>query len=249
MCSSDLVTIQAQILKLLQDLQNDLGMAILMITHDLGVVANMADEAVVMYRGEVMEAGSRDDIFRKAEHPYLKALLHAVPRFDMKPGERLIPLREIKSETGHLLAAREPWPADGDKAGPMLSVKSVSKRFSIRKSGWFGTGPKTQVLAVDDVSFDIKRGECLGLVGESGCGKTTLSKLILRAISPDEGSVTFNDRGKAVDVFTLPPDQLKQFRRKVQFIFQDPFSSLNPRMTVFDIVSEPLTVHEIGDKA
>ena len=220
-----------------------------MITHDLGVVANMADEAVVMYRGEVMEAGSRDDIFRKAEHPYLKALLHAVPRFDMKPGERLIPLREIKSETGHLLAAREPWPADGDKAGPMLSVKSVSKRFSIRKSGWFGTGPKTQVLAVDDVSFDIKRGECLGLVGESGCGKTTLSKLILRAISPDEGSVTFNDRGKAVDVFTLPPDQLKQFRRKVQFIFQDPFSSLNPRMTVFDIVSEPLTVHEIGDKA
>ena len=151
--------------------------------------------------------------------------------------------------SGDLLAAREPWPADGDKAGPMLSVKSVSKRFSIRKSGWFGTGPKTQVLAVDDVSFDIKRGECLGLVGESGCGKTTLSKLILRAISPDEGSVTFNDRGKAVDVFTLPPDQLKQFRRKVQFIFQDPFSSLNPRMTVFDIVSEPLTVHEIGDKA
>src|SRR5262245_59579496 len=243
------VTIQAQILKLLQDLQNDLGMAILIITHDLGVVANMAEEAVVMYRGQVMESGTRSDIFRAAQHPYLKALLHAVPRFDMAPGERLVPLREIKSETGHLLAAREAWPPQADLAGPILSVRQVTKRFSIRKSGWFGAGPKTKVLAVDDVSFEIKRGECLGLVGESGCGKTTLSKLILRAISPDEGRVVFNDRGSLIDVFTLPPDRLKLFRRKVQFIFQDPFSSLNPRMTVFDIISEPLLVHEIGDIA
>ncbi len=134
------VTIQAQILKLLQELQQEFGMAILLITHDLGVVANMADEIVVMYRGKVMEAGTREDIFRNPQHPYLRALLHAVPRFNMAPGERLVPLREIRSETGHLLAEKEPWPGEADDAGPLLSVQNVTKRFSIRASGWFGAG-------------------------------------------------------------------------------------------------------------
>ncbi|MBI3452209.1 MAG: ABC transporter ATP-binding protein [Rhodospirillales bacterium] len=243
------VTIQAQILKLLRDLQADLGMAILLITHDLGVVANMAEEIVVMYRGKVMEAGMRDDIFRRPQHPYLKALLRAVPRFDMAPGERLVPLREIKSETGHLLAAKDPWPAGADAAGPLLSVQHLRKSFSIRKSGWFGAGQGESVLAVDDVSFDIRRGECLGLVGESGCGKTTLSKMLLRALSADAGTVTFNDHGRRRDVFALNEDELVAFRRKIQFIFQDPYSSLNPRMTVFDIISEPLVIHRIGDAA
>ncbi|UEM20981.1 ABC transporter ATP-binding protein [Skermanella mucosa] len=243
------VTIQAQILKLIRDLQGELGMAVLMITHDLGVVANVAEEVIVMYRGEVMEAGEMRDIFAKPRHPYLKALLRAVPRFHMEPGERLVPIREIKSAGGKLLEkTREPWPTGADAAGPLLAVSSISKRFETGGTGWFNrnrTG--AGVLAVDDVSFEIRRGECLGLVGESGCGKTTLSKILMRALKPDTGAILFNDRGRLVNVLDLEDDALVAFRRKQQFIFQDPFGSLNPRMTVFDIVAEPLVIHGIGD--
>ena len=241
------VTIQAQILKLMQDLQAQLGMAILMITHDLGVVANMADEIVVMYRGRVMECGTPDDIFRDARHPYLKALLKAVPRFDLGPGERLVPIREIRTEASRLLKRKEPWPEEVDGAEPLLEVRGLSKRFETRKTGLFGSKPAGSVVAVDDVSFAIERGECLGLVGESGCGKTTTSKIILRALTPDSGEIRFNDRGRIVDVLSLGRKDLFAYRRKVQFIFQDPFSSLNPRMTVFDVISEPLVIHGIGD--
>jgi peptide/nickel transport system ATP-binding protein len=242
------VTIQAQILKLIKDLQAELGMALLIITHDLGVVANMADEVVVMYHGKVMESGTLDDIFRDPTHPYLKALLRAVPRFHMAPDERLVPLREIPPPAGRMLESREAWPAGADAAGPLLQVSGVSKRFRIRKSGWLG-GSAGEKLAVDDLSFEIRRGECLGLVGESGCGKTTLAKIIMRALSPDTGRVQFNDRGRSVDVLALKNDALNQFRRRIQFIFQDPFGSLNPRMTVFDILSEPLVIHGIGNAA
>jgi len=241
------VTIQAQILKLIIELQREFSMAVLLITHDLGVVANIAEEIVVMYRGEVMESGTLDDIFRRAEHPYLKALLRAVPRFDMKPGERLVPIREIPpGDAPYLMAEKAQWPVGAD--GPLLECVDVRKTFAIRKSGWFGSarsGP--QVVAVDGISLRIERGECLGLVGESGCGKTTLSKLLLRAVSPDTGSITFNDHGRLTDVLSLEGEELKQFRRQVQFIFQDPFGSLNPRMTVYDIIEEPLVIHGIGD--
>lgn len=242
------VTIQAQILKLLKDLQSELGMAILMITHDLGVVANMADEIVVMYHGKVMERGGLHDIFGAPQHPYLQALLKAVPRFDMKPGERLVPIREIKGEIGALLRSgrdHNPGIATGT---PLLEVEHVSKSFTLRKGGLFGGGKVSSVLAVDDISFNVLRGECLGLVGESGCGKTTASKLIMRAMTPDSGSIRFHDGDKLVDVHSLEDEALFNYRRKVQFIFQDPFSSLNPRMTVFDIVSEPLVIHRIGDE-
>jgi len=242
------VTIQAQILKLIRDLQSELGMAVLMITHDLGVVANMADEIVVMYHGRVMERGTLDDIFRRPEHPYLKALLNAVPRFNMKPGERLVPIREIKAEVGGLLRRRAAAGVNADNA-PLLEVSHVSKEFSIRKSGLFAPKSSSKALAVDDVSFTVQRGECLGLVGESGCGKTTTSKMIMRAITPDSGSITLNEGGRRTDVLALKGSELFDYRRKVQFIFQDPFSSLNPRMTVFDIVSEPLVIHKIGDEA
>jgi peptide/nickel transport system ATP-binding protein len=241
------VTIQAQILKLVRDLQAELTMAVLMITHDLGVVANLAEEVVVLYRGKVVESGPLKDIFHRPEHPYLQALLRAVPRFDMEPGERLVPIREISSTSGQLLVSKEPWPQGGDAAGPLLSVRGVSKRYGLRKGGFLGSRSTGGLLAVDDVSFDIRRGECLGLVGESGCGKTTVSKIILRALKPDSGEIRFNDRGRIVDVLRIGSDDLMRFRRKVQFIFQDPFSSLNPRMTVFDIVSEPLVIHRIGD--
>ena len=241
------VTIQAQILKLINDLQGELGMAVLMITHDLGVVANVADEVVVMYHGKVMESGTLDDIFAEPGHDYLKALLRAVPRFNMANGERLTPLREIEHETGHLLAARaEEAPAALD--GPLLSVAGLTKRFALRKGAFLSWTGQESVLAVDDVSFVVERGGCLGLVGESGCGKTTLSKLIMGALAPDAGSIVFADSTGPVDLASLTDRQLMPYRRKMQFIFQDPFGSLNPRMTVFDIVSEPLDIHDIGDR-
>ncbi|MBV8334308.1 MAG: ABC transporter ATP-binding protein [Alphaproteobacteria bacterium] len=241
------VTIQAQILKLIIELQHELDMAVLLITHDLGVVANIAEEIVVMYRGEVMESGTLDDIFLRAEHPYLRALLRAVPRFNMKPGERLVPIREIAAgDAPHLMAEKAQWPPGVD--GPLLECDGLRKTFSIRKGGWFERASSgSQIVAVDGISLKIERGECLGLVGESGCGKTTLSKLLLRAVTPDSGSITFSDRGRLVDVLALQGEDLKRFRRQVQFIFQDPFGSLNPRMTVYDIIEEPLVIHGIGD--
>jgi len=242
------VTIQAQILKLIADLQAELGMAVLIITHDLGVVANVAQEVVIMYRGRVVESGTVEDIFRSPEHPYLKALMRAVPRVGMEPGERLVPLREIAADTSRLRHA-DVEHAVGDRNEPLLSVRGVSKRFRIRKSAWsLGRDEAAEVLAVDDVSFEVRRGECLGLVGESGSGKTTLSKILLRAISPDTGEIVFNDRGRAVDMLGLGGDELTRFRRKMQYVFQDPFGSLNPRMTVFDLIAEPLVIHGLGDE-
>ena len=241
------VTIQAQILKLVVELQHELNMAVLLITHDLGVVANIAEEIVVMYHGEVMEMGALEDIFRRAEHPYLKALLRAVPRFDMKPGERLVPIREIPSGDAPYLMAEKASTEDAGET--LLECVDLRKTYGLRRSGIFGGGGGGRAVAVDGVSLKIARGECLGLVGESGCGKTTLSKMLLRAVTPDSGSVTFDDRGKPCDVLALDGDDLKQFRRRVQFIFQDPFGSLNPRMTVADIIGEPLVIHGIGNAA
>jgi peptide/nickel transport system ATP-binding protein len=254
------VTIQAQILRLIKDLQAELGMALLMITHDLGVVANVADDVVVMYRGKVVESGDLHDIFRDPQHPYLKALLHAVPRFDMAPGERLQPIREITAATGHLLkekAVSKPTTTFNPDA-PVLKVRHLSKTFRIRKADTLfeqltGGGTTRTVRAVNDVSFDVERNECLGLVGESGCGKTTLSKILMRGISadPNEGAgrVVFDDWGRKIDVLSLEGADLDRFRTKLQFIFQDPFGSLNPRMTVYDILVEPLVIHKIGDDA
>ncbi|MGH6948485.1 MAG: dipeptide ABC transporter ATP-binding protein [Kiloniellales bacterium] len=246
------VTIQAQILKLLKDLQQELQMAVLLVTHDLGVVANLADSVVVMYHGEVMEAGPVEAIFHDPRHPYLKALLHAVPRFGRAPGERLQPIREIEHLHGSKLLAKK-VPAASTTASrspgiepPLLTVEGVTKRFYLRK-GAFARGGGEEVLAVDDVSFTVERGECLGLVGESGCGKTTLSKVILRALTPDAGRVTFDDGSGAIDVLSLKGEALTRFRRQIQFIFQDPFGSLDPRMTVSDILAEPLVIHREGN--
>jgi len=260
------VTIQAQILQLMQELQKEFHMAILFITHDLGVVANMADEVVVLYRGRLMERGPAEALLQKPEHPYLTALLHAVPTLSMPVDERLTPLREIPDAGRSLLRKepaddrRQPAPSANTAEGkvsqeaPLLRVQNLKKTFGLRKSGWFG-GSGTAIKAVDDVSFEIARGEAFGLVGESGCGKTTVSKMIMRATMPDHGEIIFQNHDSvepagadgAIDVLALDDLALERFRRRIQYIFQDPFHSLNPRMTVYDIVAEPLIIHGIGD--
>jgi peptide/nickel transport system ATP-binding protein len=247
------VTIQAQILQLMQELQQEFHMAILFITHDLGVVANMADDVVVLYHGQVMESGSCKTLLSRPRHPYLRALLHAVPRLHMAPGERLTPLREVPAAGRALLsngldhgAARTAQLARA-APGPLLEVEGVSKTFRTRKGGWFG-GQARQVRALDDVSFSVARGESFGLVGESGCGKTTVSKAVMRAVSADTGRIIFNAADGPIDVRALQGQELGRFRRRLQYIFQDPFHSLNPRMTVYDIVAEPLVIHGIGNE-
>jgi peptide/nickel transport system ATP-binding protein len=238
------VTIQAQILQLLRDLQIKLNMAMLLITHDLGVVANVADEVVVIYHGEIMEAGPVEAIFRRPSHPYLKGLMAAVPHFDMKPGERLKALREVPVNVEDLLGKQR-----AKRQGPdiLLSVRNLTKSFTTRKSRWFGKAHQIEVRAVDDVSFDIRRGECLGLVGESGCGKTTVSKILMRALTPERGSVTFNSSDGPIDVLAAEGSELRELRTRIQMVFQDPVSSLSPRMTVQNILSEPLEIHGRGD--
>ncbi len=237
------VTIQAQILRLLQDLQSELHMAVLLITHDLGVVANMAEEVVVVYHGELMEAGTLDDIFRDPRHPYLRALMRAVPRVGMKPGERLTPVREVTPVDGGHLSAQARPPLATKNGEVLLEVRGISKRFSTRRSAWLGANSDAGVQALDNVSFDVRRGECLGLVGESGCGKTTVSKIILRVLNPDTGSIRYDEGHGLSSLLGRDDDALVAIRRRIQYIFQDPVSSLNPRMTVFDIVSEPLIIH------
>ncbi|MFY8105342.1 MAG: dipeptide ABC transporter ATP-binding protein [Elstera sp.] len=236
------VTLQAQILKLLADLQHELDMAVLMITHDLGVVANIAKETVVMYHGRIMESGPTADLFAAPSHPYLRALLAATP----KPGrDRSIPLKPIRDYPRAIAPSLTRKPASLPTDAPILTVDHVSKSFTAR-GGLFGFTKSKPHVAVDDVSFTVKRGECLGLVGESGCGKTTLSRLILNAMTPDAGKITFYDGARPLNVNHLSEADRMIFRRKAQFIFQDPFGSLNPRMTVADLIAEPLVIHGIG---
>lgn len=247
------VTIQAQILGLLRNLQQTFNMAMLLITHDLGVVANMADEVVVIYHGEIMEAGPVETIFRQPQHRYLKALMSAVPHFDMKPGERLKSLRDVPVNLGTFSGKKKlignGAPATGTAPDVLLSVSNLTKTYTSKAGGLFGRRDGTKFRAVDNVSFDIRRGECLGLVGESGCGKTTVSKILMRGITADSGSVSFDDGSGKIDVLSVKGDELMDLRTKIQMVFQDPVSSLSPRMTIRNILSEPLEIHGHGDSA
>jgi peptide/nickel transport system ATP-binding protein len=241
------VTIQAQILKLMKDLQAEFGMAILFITHDLGVVANVAEDMVVLFRGRVMERGSCTALFHRPRHPYLQGLLRAVPRLLTPPGERLKGLREIPTHAHETL--RRFWrPRQSERSDkPLLKVEAVRKTYLARRAGLLQRDPR-ELLAVDDVSFEVEAGETFAIVGESGSGKTTVSKIIMRAVSADAGRVIFN-ADEPIDVLALGESELPPFRRLIQYIFQDPYGSLNPRMTVYDIIAEPLIIHGIGDHA
>ena len=237
------VSIQAQILSLIRQMQSELDMALLMITHDLGVVANVADEVIVLFHGEVMESGNADQLFTAPQHPYLKALFAAVPHFDMKPGERLVPLRQIPRQVDTDIAHCGPA-----LLAPVLEASTLTKTFKVRASGWLNRSEASVVTAVDRVSFTIGRREVVGLVGESGCGKTTLSKMILRALVPDSGDLIFHGQAGRINLAGENVDS-SSVSRSIQMVFQDPFSSLNPRMTILDIVREPLVIHKLGDRA
>ena len=240
------VTIQAQVLSLLKDLQQKFNMGMLLITHDLGVVANMADEVIVIYHGEIMEAGPVESIFRSPRHPYLKALLRAVPHFGMKPGERLVALRDV-GKPGLLAKRSRPTKRISDRGTPLISARNLRKCYTTRRKSLFSDARSEIQTAIDDVSFDINQGECLGLVGESGCGKTTLGKILMRAVTPDSGSILYRgSEEESHDVLKLEGAALKAFRARIQMVFQDPVSSLSPRMTVLNILREPLQIHNRG---
>ncbi len=241
------VTIQAEILKLIKDVQAELNMSVLMITHDFGVVANMADEVVVIYHGRIMEKGSARQLFDNPQHDYLKALLNAVPRFNMDKERRLVPIRAIQTDASKLMGVNSRSAATSVSASdaPLVRVEHVVKKFATRKGSLLKSTP-SEVIALDDINLTIKRGECLGLVGESGSGKTTAAMSILRAIKVTEGKILYDRGDGPVNILDLQGEDLFDYRRRVQLIFQDPFSSLNPRMTVNDILMEPLVIHNVG---
>ncbi|PSM18838.1 ABC transporter ATP-binding protein [Nitratireductor sp. StC3] len=237
------VTVQAQVLGLLKSLQAKLGMSLLLITHDLGVVANMADEVVVIYHGEVVEAGPLEAIFKAPGHAYTRALMKAVPDLDMDRNQKLVALRD---STPVIPSSMKGQTRDFSRIdGPLLRVRNLSKSYVGKAGRWFG-GASTRTLAVDDVSFDVMPGECFGIVGESGCGKSTISKLIMRAIEADSGTIRFDNGTDACDVLDLEGHALKAFRKRIQIVFQDPFGSLSPRSTILNTLSEPLEIHGVA---
>ena len=251
------VTVQKTILELMQQLQQENEMGIMFITHDLGVIAELADKVVVMYKGEIVEQGDVWSIFKNPKHPYTKGLLACRPplehRYTFLPTvsdfmqvdvsgkiidngisvndftKKLVVPKKIRESKQKKLFSQE----------PVLKINNLKTFFPI-KGGFFG-GTTGHVKAVNDVSFDVYPGETLGLVGESGCGKTTIGRTIIQLEQATEGEILY----KGVDVVSMNTKELRSFRKEVQIIFQDPYSSLNPRMTIGNAIMEPMQVHGI----
>ena len=252
------VTVQARILEILRELRDDLGIAVLFVTHDLGVVANVADRVVVMYRGKIVEQGKVRDIFQNPSHPYVKGLLACRPTLDTKyrilptvddflkteEGEDKTPILSERPDATERLATLEKEQSSDKRAEDspevLLEVKGLSVHFH-SGGGFFGQTRKT-VIAVDEVDLGIPKGRTLGLVGESGCGKTTLGRAILRLQQPTSGSVQYDD----TELIGLTQADMLEYRKRMQIIFQDPYASLNPRQTIEQTLIEPMLVHKIG---
>ena len=249
------VTVQAQILELMRDLNRRLGTAIILITHDLGVIAGLCERVLVMHGGELKEHGNVRDVFYRPRHAYTKALLKAVPRLDAEQVERLAPAADTPAAHAQAADVREVVTRESDAQGTeatpppapetdssLLSVDGLKVHFPVRTGGWLGG--KRPLRAVDGVNLGLRPGETLGIVGESGCGKSTLARAILRLVPTTAGNVCLLGQSMG----DLDKQALREIRRDAQVIFQDPLASLNPRMTVGNIVSEPLWTHfpELG---
>jgi peptide/nickel transport system ATP-binding protein/glutathione transport system ATP-binding protein len=237
------VTIQGQILDLIKTLQEEEGMAVLFITHDMGVVAEIADRTLVMYRGEAVESGATEDIFHRPQHPYTRALLAAVPKLGSMQG-RDWPLRfpQINLQTGEASVPQEVAGTIDSGLTPLLSVKNLSARFPVY--GGIFSRQVGAVHAVENISFDLFQGETLSLVGESGCGKSTTGRAVTRLLKPHSGAIDFD----GFDVINLGKRDILQMRQRIQMIFQDPFASLNPRMRIGDALIEPMLQHKLHNR-
>jgi peptide/nickel transport system ATP-binding protein len=229
------VTVQKTILELIKSLQQEQQMGVIFITHDLGVVAEIADRVAIMYKGEIVEQGDKQTIFGAPSHPYTQALIACRPALHPK-GEKLPVVADFlegKREAPPVQRAAEALAGGSDL---LVQVKDLTVKFPTR-SNLLGK-PQAFTTAVDGVSFDIFKGETLGLVGESGCGKTTLGRTLLRLVEPSSGQIMVGGN----DITHLGTHQLKTFRKEVQLVFQDPYSSLNPRLTIGDALEEPMAV-------
>ena len=239
------VTIQAQILDLISELQREEGMAVLFITHDMGVVAEIADRTIVMLQGAIVESGATSQIFKAPQHPYTRSLLSAVPRLgSMRDEAAPKKFVEIDRNTGLPIAApAKEVPVKPDPAEkPVLEVRHLRKYFDIRKG--LLRRVTGRVHAIENVSFDIAPSETLGLVGESGCGKTTTGRIIMRLSDPTSGEIRLDGE----NILALDATALRAKRRQMQFVFQDPFASLNPRMRIGETIAEPLIVHGLQSR-
>ncbi|MBD2486445.1 ABC transporter ATP-binding protein [Aulosira sp. FACHB-615] len=250
------VTVQATIIDLLGELQQTREMALIFITHDLGLISEIADKVAVMYKGKIVEYGAAADIFSNPQHPYTKGLVACRPTLNRRP-HKLLTVADYMSveETANgnlLIQAKEPaQPPEVtpeeintrlinlEEKSPLLQIRNLKVGFPVR--GVFG-GTKRYNMAVNDVSFDVKPGETLGLVGESGCGKTTLGRTLLRLIEPISGEIIFDGQ----NITKLKGEALQRLRREMQIVFQNPFSALDPRIKVGDAIMEPLLIHAVG---
>jgi peptide/nickel transport system ATP-binding protein len=247
------VTVQKTILQLIKELQVKQKMSVIYITHDLGLVSEIADKVIVMYKGDVVECGSIKDIFLNPQHPYTKALLSCRPNASSK-GKRLPVISDFLgkgirnekpyvrnefSEIRNLGKESLGQTSDISNSFPLLKVEDLKVYFPVKKN-FFGKILK-EFKAVDDVSFTVDKGETLGLVGESGCGKTTLGRALIRLIKPTSGNIFFNGK----NIADIPDEEMRKMRKDIQIIFQDPYGSLNPRLTIGEAINEPMKIHSI----